>query len=502
MSHTIQKPLIILEMANNHMGDVAHGVEVIRAFGEAVQPFRDTFCFAFKLQYRDLDSFIHPAFKGREDVKYVKRFESTRLGVEAFDLLLETMRSCGFQTACTPFDEPSVDRIEVQAIDVIKIASCSFTDWPLLERIARTDRPIVASTAGASLHDMDAVVSFFQHRGKQLTILHCVAEYPTRADQLAIAQVEVLRNRYPSVRVGFSTHESPDLTTGIMLALAKGATVVEKHVGLPTDCYPNNAYSASPRQISAWLAAGRDALAMLGPDGRVVPSAAELDSLGSLQRGVFVTKDLPAGHVLGGGDVLLAFPASAGQVTANQWSKYVRHELKHALKALEPVLASNVVVNNLREIVLRHVEAVRRLLRDSGASVPGKADLELSHHYGLERFGEFGLTMLTIVNRAYCKKILVLLAGQAHPEQFHRQKEETFVIVHGSMTVTLNGVEQQVRAGDVLTVERGVRHAMRSVDGCVFEEISSTHLSDDSFYTDPAVSANRNRKTHLTHWME
>lgn len=497
----MEKPLIIFEMANNHMGDVAHGSAVIRAFAEVAKQFRDVFRFAFKLQYRDLDSFIHPSFKGRDDVKYVKRFESTRLGVEAFDALLAVMRECGFLTACTPFDEPSVDRIEQQGIDIVKIASCSFTDWPLLERAARVDKPIIASTAGASLADIDAVVSFLQHRNKRLTILHCVAEYPTPPEKLAINQVELLRQRYPGVEVGFSTHEPPGLNSAIMLALAKGSRVIEKHVGLPTEKYPNNAYSASPAEIAAWLAAGREALAMLGSDARIQPSAGELDSLGSLQRGVFAKRDLPAGHVIGGDDVFFAFPASPGQVTANQWSKYSRYTLAKPVKALEAVMAEAATVKHLREIVLENVEAVRQLLRTSGVSVPVKADLELSHHYGIERFGEVGLTMLTVVNRAYCKKILVLLPGQFHPEQQHKQKEETFVVLHGSMKVTLDGVEQEASPGDVITVDCGVKHAMLSNGGCVFEEISSTHYADDSFYTDAAITANKNRKTHLTHWM-
>jgi N-acetylneuraminate synthase len=205
--------------------------------------------------------------------------------------------------------------------------------------------------------------------------------------------------------------------------------------------------------------------------------------------------------VVENGDVFFAFPATPGQVTANQWSKYARYELTQPLAALGPVMADGTSVKHLRELVLKHVEAVRHLLRTSGVSVPGKADLELSHHYGLERFGEFGLTMLTVVNRAYCKKILVLLPGQAHPEQHHRQIVETFVVLHGSMTVSLDGVEQEAKAGDVITVERGVKHAMSSAGGCVFEEISSTHYTDDSYYTDPAIAANTSRKTHLTHWM-
>ena len=58
-----------------------------------------------------------------------------------------------------------------------------------------------------------------------------------------------------------------------------------------------------------------------------------------------------------------------------------------------------------------------------------------------------------------------------------------------------------VRPGDVVTVERGVRHEFHTAAGVVFEEISSTHIRDDSFYTDPEVGANADRKTHLTYWL-
>ena len=241
------RPLFIFEMANNHMGDTAHGVAIIRAIREACEGF--DFDFAFKLQYRDLDTFIHFSYKGRDDIKYVKRFEETRLSREQFQTLVDAMRENGFRTVCTPFDEASVDLIEAQGIEVIKVASCSLTDWPLLERIARADKPIVASTAGASPEEVDNVVSFFLHRGKALSLMHCVAEYPTPDENLHIARIAALRTRYPEVRIGFSTHESPTHTEPVMLALAMGATVFEKHVGLPSEHYALNAYSANPQQV-------------------------------------------------------------------------------------------------------------------------------------------------------------------------------------------------------------------------------------------------------------
>ena len=112
-----ERPLFILEMANNHMGDVAHGVALIRAMRDAVAGF-DQFEFAFKLQFRDLDTYIHPSARGRADLKYVKRFEETRLSRANFEALIAEMRACGFTPACTPFDEPSVQLIEDVGVEI------------------------------------------------------------------------------------------------------------------------------------------------------------------------------------------------------------------------------------------------------------------------------------------------------------------------------------------------------------------------------------------------
>ena len=495
----MNKPLFIFEMANNHMGDTAHGIAIIEAMREACQGF--PFDFAFKLQYRDLDTFVHPSFKGRDDVKYVKRFEETRLTREQFQLLVDTMRSCGFKTVCTPFDENSVDLIAAQNVETIKIASCSLTDWPLLEKIASAGKPVIASTAGACPEEVDNVVSFFLHRATPLTLMHCVAEYPTPDAHLHIARIDALRERYPEVRIGFSTHESPDVTEPVMLALAKGATVFEKHVGLPTERFTLNAYSANPAQVRQWLQAAERALAMCGNETWPVATPAEQESLASLRRGVFMTHSVKAGANIDNSDVCFAFPPVPGQITANQWSKYNRFTAATKIDAGQPLMASQVNTRNEREQVLAAVTAVRHLLHSGNIVVPGKSDLEISHHYGMDRFAEYGLTMITVVNREYCKKLIVMLPGQTHPEQHHKQKEETFVILHGSIQIWLNDKLTEARRGDVITVQRGVKHKFFSAEGVVFEEISSTHITSDSFYSDPSITANPHRKTLLTHWL-
>ena len=145
---------------------------------------------------------------------------------------------------------------------------------------------------------------------------------------------------------------------------------------------------------------------------------------------------------------------------------------------------------------------MKGLLKEANVVFPGKANLEISHHYGLARFYEYGITMITVVNREYCKKLIIMLPGQKHSEQFHSKKEETFVVLYGKIQMTLDGKEGEYDIGDVVTVKPGVRHAFKTNTGTIIEEISSTHYVDDSYYTDESIMQNKQRKTFLSHWID
>ena len=261
-------------------------------------------------------------------------------------------------------------------------------------------------------------------------------------------------------------------------------------------------YSATPAQARAWLEAARKAYAIAGLAGtRIEPSDAELAALRDLRRGAFVKRPIAEGERIRAEDVFFAIPTQPGQVTANDWSKYAIHTATAAIAEAAPVMAAATRREEMRAKILSIVTRVKALLAESKGVVPGEAELEISHHHGLERFDDYGITMVTVVNRGYCKKLIVVLPGQKHPEQYHRRKEETFHVLHGDLALQLDGQARTCRPGSVVTIAPGVRHAFESTSGAVFEEISSTHSADDSFYTDPAIGANKNRKTVLRYWI-
>jgi sialic acid synthase SpsE/quercetin dioxygenase-like cupin family protein len=492
--------LFVFEMANNHMGDIDHGLRLITEFASVARDF--DFKFAFKMQYRALDTFIHPDYQGRDDIKYIKRFEETRLSREEMRKLVDAIRDNGFIPVCTPFDEESVDRVVADGFDILKIASCSLTDWPLLEKAVGSELPMIVSTAGSTITEIDNVVAFLKHRDQDFVLMHCVAEYPTSNDKLQLNQIDFLRQRYGDIRIGYSTHEFPTETLPVAVAVGKGCAVFEKHVGLVTDKYGINGYSAGPDQARAWLEVARVARAINGISGeRTEATPDERASLLSLRRGVFASRDIKAGEKIGSDDVFMAIPTQEEHVTANDWSKYTHFYATTDIRQNEAILASNSRREEVRENVYSIVQRVKALLAQANVVIPGQVQLEISHHYGIDKFDEFGITMLTVVNREYCKKLIVVLPGQTHPEQYHNHKEETFHVLYGDLDVVLDGEERACGPRDVITVERTVRHAFTSKNGAIFEEISSTHFKDDSFYTDPKIGENKERKTFVTHWM-
>jgi sialic acid synthase SpsE/quercetin dioxygenase-like cupin family protein len=501
MMNIFARPLFIFEMANNHMGMLDHGLRIVEAMADASRGF--PFAFAVKLQYRDIDTFIHPDYRDRKDLKFVKRFSETRLSWDHYKQIKEGIERAGFISVCTPWDEVSVDRIEEHGYDYIKIPSCYLTDWPLLERIAKSDRPTIASTAGITLKDIDRVVSFFRHRNKALCLMHCVGEYPTRDENLHLGQIRLLKTRYPDIEVGYSTHERPDNFEAVKIAIGMGATLFEKHVGVPTDTIKLNAYSATPEQVRSWLQSAVDAYAMSGADAeRYRFTELEVKTLRDLQRGVFAKREIAKNERLEQNNVFYAIPSQAGQIVANDMSKYTDFIANEPIPLYGAVLADKLQASDRMRHVLQIVSEVKRMLKRSKVVVPGQCELEISHHYGIDNFAKFGSTVITVVNREYCKRIIVMLPGQSHPEQWHKQKDETYHILHGEIALTLNGKEQIKKANDVIVIPRSTKHGFSTRTGTVIEEVSSSYSQDDSFYSDEAIGANKNRKTFVTYWMD
>ena len=153
-------------------------------------------------------------------------------------------------------------------------------------------------------------------------------------------------------------------------------------------------------------------------------------------------------------------------------------------------------------VIKTAIHEIKAMLNEARIVLNNEFEVEYSHHYGIQKFRQVGAVIINCINREYCKKIIVQLPGQAHPPHFHKRKEETFQILHGTLEVSIEGRLRTMRPGETCLVQPGVWHSFRTEQGCIFEEISTTHFNDDSFYRDKAINrmARSARKTVVDHW--
>lgn len=396
-----------MDMANSHMGDVAIGKRIIDHCVESV-----------KFQYRDL------SILGKTETRHHKRFRETHLDDAERKTLVDYAKEQGLIVVITPFDEISVDQAVRHGADILKVASCSADDWPLLGKIADTGLPVIASTGGMLWKEMDRLYYFLKNRNVKFMLMHCVAEYPTPVEHMNLSMIRKMKERY-GVPVGYSGHEAGMYQTSH--AISAGADVIERHISDFKEY--KNAYSIDIKDLNMFachLELARLRMTTTDPDR-------ECEDLTELQRDADGT--MPR---------------------------------------------INAPVKEMRDIVHEY-EAMLRI-----AKVPIIGSKELSHHRGMENIRENGAFMMTAINTdKYAKKIICLLPGQSHPSHKHIYKQETFLILSGDLNV--NGDE--LKTGDMYHVPPGVFHEFSSVGGCVFEEISTEVMPNDSVYKDKEIQA-------------
>ena len=213
--------LVIFEMANNHMGDVYHAKKIIEKYAQFITKY-PSFKYAMKFQMRDLDTLIHKDHQENSTNKAVIRFQSTKLSYDQFTHLKNYASELGFYTACTAFDEIALEKLIEIDFDIIKVASCSNSDFPLLNEVTKHNKPIIVSFGGSDIETIDLTVNFFKNRKKDFAILHCVGEYPTPNNHLNLNKIDKYKSRY-NIPVGYSTHEETSNFQAVGLAIAKGA---------------------------------------------------------------------------------------------------------------------------------------------------------------------------------------------------------------------------------------------------------------------------------------
>lgn len=249
---------IIGEIGQNHNGSV----DIAKLIAELVsRPIKEEVfnielkpMNAVKLTKRDLSEEMTPSQMNRiynSPNSFGRTYGEHRAFLELSDEehyeVYKYATSLGLEFVETLCAKGCLSLLKLFTPNYLKVASRDLTNLPLLATMAETKIPIILSTGMAGKKELDDALEVITHYHNDITILHCVSQYPTHPDNLNLNTILYLKEHYPQYRIGFSDH-----TIGIaapVVAVGMGAEVIEKHITID-------------RRMK-----GTDQAGSLGPDG-------------------------------------------------------------------------------------------------------------------------------------------------------------------------------------------------------------------------------------------
>ena len=253
---------------------------------------------AYAKPYENENSFGATYGEHREFLEFGRR-EYTELQAYAAEL--------GIDFFSTAFDLSSADFLEQLGVPAYKIASGDLKSTPLLTHVARCGRPMIVSTGGALIDDVQRAYDTIMPINPRLAILQCTAGYPAPFEELDLRVVSTYRERFPGAVIGFSSHDN-----GIAMPVAAymlGARIVEKHFTLNrTMKGTDHAFSLEPLGLRKMVRDLERAHRAMG-DGAKKIYESERAPILKMGKSLVVARDVPAGHTLGAEDIVMKSPA-------------------------------------------------------------------------------------------------------------------------------------------------------------------------------------------------
>jgi sialic acid synthase len=301
---------VIAEVGHNHQGELEQAKRLIDAAHECGAN-------AVKLQKRSNRTLYTRDFYEQpydNELSFGKTYgehrEALELGADEYRELLQHARSVGVTFFATAFDFESADLLAELGVPAFKFASGDLKNTPLQRHIAAFGKPMLLSTGGGTMADVERAVDTILPINDQLCVLQCTAAYPAAVEDLNLSVITTMRERFPELVVGLSDHQN-----GIAMAVVAfmlGARVIEKHFTLDHALKGrDHAFSLMPEGMRRLVRDLHRVPAALGePEKRPLP--VEADPLEKMGKKLVAARELELGHVLRVDDLAIKSPADGG----------------------------------------------------------------------------------------------------------------------------------------------------------------------------------------------
>ncbi len=302
---------VIAEIGNNHQGRLETAMEMFRVARECGAD-------AVKLQKRDNRSlYTRASYNKPYDHEnsfgktYGEHREFLEFGWSEYRELMDYGKEIGITVIATAFDIPSAEFLARLDVPAFKVASGDLKNIPLLTHIASYGKPMIISTGGGTMTDVNRAHDAIMPINPQLGILQCTAGYPAEFDELNLRVITTFRERFPNATIGLSSHDN-----GIAMAIAAymlGARIVEKHFTFNhTWKGTDHAFSLEPSGFRK-LVRDLDRLKVAIGDGVKRTYESEREPIIKMGKKLVAARDLPAGHTIRREDLAIKSPGDGIQ---------------------------------------------------------------------------------------------------------------------------------------------------------------------------------------------
>ena len=263
----------------------------------------DAGCQTAKFQVH-ADDEIHPEFHGvaahfNQDRKsWVKR---CTFSSEFWGQIKDSCVEAGVDFLATPMSRGAAEVLDEVGVERWKIGSADVTDFVLLDYIRDSNKPVILSSGMSTLQELERAYLYLKEKAEDITILHCVSEYPCPLENLNLSTISFLRQHFPGVNVGFSDHSVG--IEGSLMAASLGVEIIEKHFTKSRAAWgPDHQVSLEPHGLSELMRRLRDKdfpafqSEVLGVHTKFV-SEGEMKFRKVFRKKLFAARDVKAGEI-------------------------------------------------------------------------------------------------------------------------------------------------------------------------------------------------------------
>lgn len=320
-------PYIIAEIGQAHEGSLGILYSYIDAISQT-----GVDAIKFQMHIAEAESSKHEPFRVKFSLEDKTRFDYwKRMGfsLEQWKGIKNHCDKVGLDFICSPFSNLAVDWLEEIGIEVYKIGSGEVNNFLILDKIARTKKPVILSSGMSSYDELDKTVAFLKERNVSFSILQCTTAYPTQPEQYGLNLIQELKKRY-DVAIGFSDHSAK--IEPCVAATALGASILEFHVVFDRQIFgPDTKSSLTISETKDLVIAIRNiATSLSNPiDKNNIEVFSSLKQI--FEKSLAVNKDLPKNHILTFDDLESKKPKGFG-IDASRFQEVIGKTLNKDFK--------------------------------------------------------------------------------------------------------------------------------------------------------------------------